>query len=295
MKLCAGCGNTFERCDWVCPVCGHTPQVENGIPLLAPEFREGDGTDAAYNLPELFGTESQHFWFQSRRQALVWAVRRYFPGARSFFELGCGTGFVMAGIHEALPSLQLCGSEVLVRALDYARRRLPGVPLLQMDARRMPFRNEFDVIGAFDVLEHVTEDELVLAEIAGALRPGGGVVLTVPQHPFLWTAIDEYSGHRRRYSRADLVGKLRRQGFRILRATSLFSLVLPLLLISRMRRQRPEELDPLAELRIGTMTNRVLSALLSVERSLIRAGVSLPAGGSLLVVAQKVEAGISTT
>jgi SAM-dependent methyltransferase len=57
--------------------------------------------------------------------------------------------------------------------------------LFQMDARKIPFESEFDVIGAFDVLEHIEEDEKALAQIFHAVLPGGGLILTVPQHRFL--------------------------------------------------------------------------------------------------------------
>lgn len=66
-----------------------------------------------------------------------------------------------------------------------------------MDARRIPFEGEFDVIGAFDVLEHIEEDERVLGQLNAALRSGGGIIATVPQHQWLWSEMDTVSGHRR--------------------------------------------------------------------------------------------------
>ena len=79
-----------------------------------------------------------------------------------------------------------------------------------MDARRIPFEREFDVVGAFDVLEHIVEDEDVLGQMFKATRPGGGLLVTVPQHPFLWSASDEHAMHQRRYSRAELRRKVER-------------------------------------------------------------------------------------
>ena len=89
---------------------------------------------------------------------------------------------------------------------------MPEVDLFQREARQMPFVSEFDVIGAFDVLEHIVEDEAVLEQIFRATRPGGGILVTVPQHPFVRSANDEHSMHQRRYRRADLRRKVGRAG-----------------------------------------------------------------------------------
>jgi len=76
-----------------------------------------------------------------------------------------------------------------------------------MDVRRIPFREEFDVIGAFDVLEHVKEDEEVLLQMYQATRKRGGILVTVPHHPFLWSPVDDYARHVRRYKTLELKDK----------------------------------------------------------------------------------------
>jgi SAM-dependent methyltransferase len=157
-----------------------------------------------------------------------------------------------------------------------------------MDARDIPFEDEFDVIGAFDVLEHIAEDERVLSEMYRAVRPEGGVILTVPQHAFLWSQADEHACHIRRYNARDLKQKVEQAGFTLVRATSFVSLLLPLMMASRLRRSVPDtDYDPLAELKIGGLINEFVVNILGLERTLIRTGLSFPAGGSLLVVARK--------
>ena len=51
---------------------------------------------------------------------------------------------------------------------------MPEARFFQMDARNIPFENEFDVIGVFDVLEHIEEDEIVFSQIFRAVKSGGG-------------------------------------------------------------------------------------------------------------------------
>jgi hypothetical protein len=113
--------------------------------------------------------------------------------------------------------------------------------------------------------------------------------LTVPQHEFLWSRQDDEAGHVRRYKAVDLHNKLIDAGFRIRRMTSFVSMLLPAMLISRVLKQRNSaHFDALDELRIAPALNAAMGVLMDLERALIRAGVSLPAGGSLLVAAHKI-------
>jgi hypothetical protein len=144
------------------------------------------------------------------------------------------------------------------------------------------------VVAALDVLEHVEHDEQVLAEATRALRPGGGLLVTVPQHPWLWSAADTFARHERRYRRADLVGKIEHAGLRVVRATSFVSFVLPLMMLSRLRGARADATYKFErEFTLPRALDRTLEAVLALERELIKRGVSFRAGGSLLVVAAK--------
>ena len=202
-------------------------------------------------------------------------------------ELGCGTGYVLEAVRAAFPGWRVVGSELYDQGLAVARARMPGAELVQVDARALPYREEFDVIGAFDVLEHIDEDETVLREMHAATRPGGGIVLLVPQHPRLWSAMDAVAHHVRRYTRRDLVAKVRAAGFDVDVATSFVSLLLPALVVSRVaRRLAPRPYDPVAELRPAAL-NGVFERILDGERRLIERGFALPAGGSLLVVGRR--------
>ncbi|HEU4511194.1 MAG TPA: class I SAM-dependent methyltransferase [Pyrinomonadaceae bacterium] len=289
MKLCTGCDRTFEGSRWRCPHCLYEPAVIDNHIAFAPDLaRESEGFEADY-FARLADQEAGNFWFRSRNRLVVWALRRYFPKAQNFLEIGCGTGFVLSGIKEAFPNLALSGSEVFSEGLTFAATRLPAVELFQMDARRIPFRNEFDLVGAFDVLEHVKEDEEVLGQMYEATRKGGGILITVPHHRFLWSPVDEFARHVRRYETRELTEKVERAGFSVLRVTSFVSLLLPLLVASRFK-QRGKPVDPSAEYKMSPTLNTVLEKILDAERTVIQSGLSFPAGGSLLLVARRNEA-----
>jgi SAM-dependent methyltransferase len=250
---------------------------------------ESEGYEASF-FSQLAPLEVQNFWFRSRNRLIIWALEKYFPQIHTFLEIGCGTGFVLSGLTSARSDLLLYGSEIFIQGLDFASARLSKhVTLFQMDAREIPFENEFDVIGAFDVLEHIEADRTVLAEMYRATIPGGGIILTVPQHPWLWSQADDFAHHARRYSASDLKSKVEQAGFQVVRMTSFVSLLLPLMLFSRFQQRKPNpNYDVLSELRISGWLNQWLEHTLTLERALIRLGLSFPMGGSLLLVGKKI-------
>ena len=281
MRRCLSCRAAFTE-GWRCPECGFEPTA-NGYLDFVTAVGE---TFPAESFEQLARVEDRSFWFRARNELIAWTLSRYFPDAVSVFEIGCGTGFVLRGLHERRPDLVLAGGEPFTGGLDVARKRLPDISLYRVDGTNLPFADEFDVVCAFDVLEHVEDDVAMLSELRRAVKPGGGLLVTVPQHPRLWSAVDDYSRHVRRYTRRELVGKLSRAGFRPVRATSFVSLLLPLLALSRLRAKEGRPYDPETEYRLPAPLDAALERVLGAERALIRAGLSFPAGGSLLVAAR---------
>jgi SAM-dependent methyltransferase len=230
--------------------------------------------------------EPTSFWFRSRNALILWALDRYFPQARSLLEVGCGTGFVLDAIHRARPELAITGGDLFAEGLAVARRRLPDVPLVQLDATAMSFDKAFDVVAALDVIEHIADDAAALRGIRRAARDGGGLLLTVPQHPALWSATDEAARHERRYTRRRLVTAVESAGWRPVRVTSFVSLLLPLLAASRIRLRSGREYELEDEFSLPPFVDRAFESVMTLERQLIRSGAPLPAGGSLLLVAR---------
>jgi SAM-dependent methyltransferase len=288
MRRCLNCDFLFDGVGWQCPRCGVEPEGDP-FRLFAPDAaHSGEGMERSV-FETLARLEPTSFWFRGRNRLIVAMLERYFPRPERVLELGCGTGFVLAAIHERFPNASLTGGELFTEALAVARSRVPSAELVQVDGRDLPFVEEFDVAAAFDVLEHIREDEAVLQGIARAVRPGGGLIVTVPQHQALWSAVDDYSHHVRRYSRGELVAKLARAGFVIRRVTSFMSILLPAMVAARLpkRGKRVDEIDPFGDFRLPRVVDSTFDRLLSVERGLILRGISLPVGGSLLAVAER--------
>jgi SAM-dependent methyltransferase len=287
MITCPSCGTPNIHARNGCPNCGFVPERVDGFLAWAPELAKCNDGFPENSFEGLARVEEGSFWFRARNAIIVWALRKYFPSFQSLLEVGCGTGFVLSGIAKAFPHARTTGSEIYTAGLAFAAKRLPGAELLQMDARKLPYEAEFDVVGAFDVIEHILEDELVLQNFYRALKPGGGCVITVPQHRWLWSPVDEAACHQRRYSARELHAKVEAAGFHVLRSTSFVTFLLPLMLASRFAAKRSGQAGDSEALAINSTLDRALELVMSVERRLITWGLNFPFGGSRLLIATK--------
>jgi len=258
--------------------------------MFAPELADTISGMDPRSFDMLSRIEAEHFWFVARNELIVGLADKFFPEARSFLEVGCGNGAVLRAVAQSRPWRRLVGSELHPSGLTHARARLPAdVEFVQMDARNIPAHDVFDLTGAFDVIEHIEDDEGVLRGMRAATRRGGGIMIAVPQHPWLWSHVDDISYHQRRYRRGELEAKLRRNGFEVLFSTSYTSLLLPLMMASRLKgrgKDNNEEIE--REFTLDPRINGPLTAILRAEVRLTLAGLRWPAGGSRVAVARAV-------
>lgn len=290
MNVCPECNKELLS-DLSCGGCGFIAQSVDGFVAFSAELASGnDSYDADFH-EKLFQLENNCFWFSERNRLLVWAMKKYFPDTESFLEIGCGTGFVLKGLADAFEKIEYTGADIYTTGLKFAAEKLPQARFIQMDARFIPFHDEFDVLGAFDIIEHVEEDQQILDQMFKAVRAGGGIVVTVPQHKWLWSTTDIYGCHKRRYTRAELRKKITESGFTIIRIISFMSLLLPLILLLRGRylflsKEITQKLVR-TELNINPVLDFLFKTICALERRLIETGISFPAGGSLLCIAKK--------
>jgi ubiquinone/menaquinone biosynthesis C-methylase UbiE len=289
MKLCPACSVPVVSFQTECPQCGRTCEKLNGFYTFAPELSEEGGGFKPHYFSELARLEETNFWFRARNELLISIIQKHCPAFDSFLEIGCGTAYVLSAVRRAFPDARLSGSEIFTVALDIALSRVPTATFMQMDARQIPFTDEFDVVGAFDVLEHIQEDERVLSQIHRALHQRGLLLVTVPQHAWLWSRADEYACHVRRYESSDLHDKIEEAGFQIVQSTSFVSFLLPAMFASRFltKHSTTKAFDPYSEFNLSPWLNAVFLQILRIEQLFIRRGIKFRCGGSRLVVAQK--------
>jgi len=108
------------------------------------------------------------------------------------------------------PRLPVCGTHFVdVSEPALARLREGGGRATLGDVTALPFRDRsFDLVCAFDIVEHVEDDHAVFAELSRVARTGASVVLSVPLHQVRWTAFDAVVGHVRRYDPDPLLALL---------------------------------------------------------------------------------------
>lgn len=237
--------------------------------------------------------ESRSFWCRTRNRVLTQVFHRFTDRSRPLdvLEIGCGIGGVIDALRR-IPNLRLTGSEIYIQGLQYARAKMPEVEFIQLDATSIPFTAAFDVVGAFDVIEHIDQDELVMQQVRAALRPGGLFIVTVPQYQWMWGALDQLVHHKRRYSRGDLVDRLRRSGFDVIYTTSFVTALFPFMIASRLLdRGRGAPADATADFASRVSLPRALNAafdwIMRIDEAALRMGLTLPFGGSLLAVARR--------
>jgi len=244
---------------------------------------------------ELARAEERHFWFRARNRAIHALASRFISGhgaGKTILEIGCGTGNVLSMLQRSFPDSKVVGIDILREGLSYASGR--GVRMLvQGDAARPPFREKFDVVGLFDVIEHVEDDVAALKGARSLLKERGSLLLTVPAHMALWSYFDESSNHLRRYSTAKLVAAVRRSGLRVEYVPEFMMPLLPPAFVKRrlvraIRRandgaeeRRAAALD---DLRIVPLVNRLMEMLMWIEPGLLSRRVRLPFGASIAAV-----------
>lgn len=267
-------------------------KVIEGFECYSPDLASlNDGFDPK-SFELLYEVEDKSFWFTNRNLVIAHLVGKY-PINKDFLEIGCGSAFVINHLFNNFPNLKFTGSEIYVEGLKFAQKRVSSeTKLIQFDATDINFEEQFDGIGTFDVIEHIDEDEKVLANIYKSLRPNGRVFISVPQYMFMWSQEDDAAYHKRRYTRKELKYKLIKAGFEVEFITSYMFLLFPLMLFSRITGNGKKTAEEMIKaLYPGKIMNSILSIFAYLDVALIRMGISLPWGGSLVVVGRKLNIG----
>ena len=227
--------------------------------------------------------DDRHWWYRARRKIIAELIRRYArPRVEAqVLEIGCGTGHnlaMLAGFGH-VDGLELDDE---ARALSEKRlgRAIMSSPLPELAdvADR-----HYDLIGAFDVIEHIEDDSAAIASIAKKLKPGGKFVMTVPAHQWMWTAHDVVNHHKRRYSRGSLKALLERSPMKLEKIDYFNSLLFPLAIAERAASKLRDREDADVKLPPAAL-NAVLETIFAAERHLV-GRLPLTPGLSLFAIA----------
>jgi SAM-dependent methyltransferase len=272
-------------------------KIINGIECYNPEVLESYSNFPDYGFNESADYSEGNFWVKSRnrifKKLLIMESQHY--KEVNFLEIGCNNGDFISNILD-IKQLKITASEIYLKGLLLAKARMPNIRFIQLDITNSRFKNEsFEIIAAFDVLEHIKNDSKALSKINKLLRKNGKLILSVPQYKFLWGRLDELVKHQRRYTKTDLKNKLENAGFKVEYISSFVFSLFPFMLTSRLLSLRPYKTKThilnknefKSSIKFPKILDYTFDKIMKIDEFLISKKISLPFGGTLICIAKK--------
>jgi len=237
--------------------------------------------------------EDKHWWFVGRRAILETFLRQIASrlaepakaGAQTelrILDVGCGTGANL----EMLSHFGAAeGVDVSDDALEFCREK--GLKAQKGLAEKLPFDDEtFDVTTALDVIEHLDDDIAGLKEMFRVTKRGGYSLIFVPAFMWLWGVQDDISNHRIRYTKPQIVDRLKKVGYSVERATyanwTFFAPILAGRTLMKITGIKPESEN---NVNVSTL-NGLFGRIFSAERFWLK-NLNFPFGVSIVLVAKR--------
>ena len=241
---------------------------------------------------EYYHIEREHWWFLVRNKIIMNHLRGKLPANRplKILNVGVATGY----------SSQLLAEFGQVKSVEYDQecyeftKAAVPIDLIQGSILELPFENDsYDLVCAFDVIEHVVEHELAVQEMQRVCKSSGLVCVTVPAFQFLWNQHDDVNHHVRRYTRTLLESLFQKTGK--IRFSSYFNFLLffPIAgfrLLSKilpLHERKVEEAGSDFTVMNGSIFQKIFYGIFNSENIFINNNISLPVGVSLLLTWQK--------
>lgn len=208
------------------------------------------------------------------------------PPNAALLDAGCGTGGLLRRLTKWFPAHQFRGLDVAPLAVQLARERT-SCPIDEGSVTALPFADAcFDAITSIDVLYHLERPAEALREYARCVRPGGLVVINVPAYRWLWSYHDTAVNSYHRFTRAEIKGLLQDAGLKPIYATYWNTLLFPAIVIRR--KLLPAPRDGTSDVRAySPLISTILRTLLTIERTWLKTGLTLPFGSSVFAVARR--------
>lgn len=234
--------------------------------------------------------ERTHWWFLVRAGIITDIIRSKVNTDRqlNILNIGSATG-------RTSEILQEFGNVISVEydkeSVEFSRSILK-TPVIHGSINDLPFPNEkFDLVCAFDVIEHVKEDKNAISEMYRVCKPSGSLFLTVPAFQSLWSAHDEINHHFRRYRKSNLLKLFSTNEGSILRATYFNTILfVPIFILRSVQvifssKNTIVEKSDFESIK-SPFINKIFYLIFSLERWIIKQ-TSFPFGVSILLLWKK--------
>jgi SAM-dependent methyltransferase len=214
---------------------------------------------------------------------------------RRILDAGCGTGGMLKLLQKYAGTEEVIGIDYVKTALDFCVKRKIE-KLVQASATDLPFGDEiFDLVTSFDVIVQIPgagADVQAIREMYRVLKPGGIAFVRVAAYNWMRSGHDEALATQRRYTLPEIVEKMEKNGFQILRATYANSFLFPVAFVRRQVLKRigladkGSDVKPLPE--NLQWLNRLMTGVLKKESAILKnKNGKLPFGLSAICIAQK--------
>lgn len=231
--------------------------------------------------------QDRHWWYEGRRRIIATLIKRLnIPKSSRILEAGCGPG---ANLEMLAQFGEVSAFEPDDFAINHCRRH-SGIPEQRLVTgflpSPIPFTEPFDIVGAFDVIEHVEADLASLKALYGLTKPGGYALFTVPACPFLWSQHDVANHHYRRYMLPPFKSLLRQAGYNVTYISYYNTILFPLVAGVRFFKKFLSIKDKPDETLPHPLVNKILCLIFSLEQYVL-GRVRLPFGVSIIAVCQR--------
>jgi len=233
-----------------------------------------------------FEIQKKHWWFVTKKKIVLETIKLNTSTSKvsTILDIGCGSGLMLNSLEKiGLTS----GMDMSDEAISFSQEIFSGTIKKGSLPSDVPYaNNEFDIITALDVIEHIDDDQASLRKIRDLLKSNGKCILTVPAYMSLWSHFDELNEHKRRYTKAELQEKLTLAGFRIEKLSYYNTILFPIVYIVRKLNNALNK-NGSSEIEMpGSMINTILRSIFDVERHILR-NWNMPFGVSLIAVVKK--------
>ncbi len=236
----------------------------------------------------IYKSEGSHFFYVANHKIILALVKKYLrtPHANAkILDAGCGTGLLTKKLEKFGA---VCGIDISPEAVKFARKR--KLNIMQASVNKIPFKNNhFDLVVSMDVIYHKqVNDSKALKEFFRILKPGGILVARVPANKWLHLKHDEYVHTRERYSKEELLRKLKNAGFEVLRLSYANMSLLPFAFMKQIEEHFINKISTSGVKKTSNIFNNVLKFTMSVENLLLLRNINLPFGLGMIAVCKRV-------